>query len=243
MKAKIVSVSGHKGGIGKSTVAINLAAEAVARGLRTLLVDADPQASILTWHASAARVTGQPLPTVVAMGADLHRADQLPQFLPAFDLVVIDGPAKLGDVQRAALWVADLAIFPCGPSAFEAWALGDSLSVLEAARQQRPELDAALLITRSQPRTALGRQAREMLQQTGVPVLKTTLAYRITYQEAAATGKSVSAYAPASEASREVRNLFDEVWERMAPAVAQAPASTVKPKAASKARVKKAVSA
>ena len=43
---KIVSVINYKGGVGKTTVAANIAAELAWRGERVLLIDLDPQASL-----------------------------------------------------------------------------------------------------------------------------------------------------------------------------------------------------
>jgi chromosome partitioning protein len=212
----IVAVTGQKGGVGKSTVAIHLASEALEHGMRVLLVDADPQATVRTW-SSVAAMAGLNRPTVVAMGADLHQPGQLPELAKSFDFVVVDGPAKLDTVQRAMLLIADLALFPCGPSAVDAWALGDVLPTLQEARRIRPELDAAIVVNRVVPGTVYGRQARQNLSTAGLPVLKTVLAQRMTYQEALAAGKSASTYAPSSEASREARNLFNEVFERLSP--------------------------
>lgn len=210
----IVALTGQKGGVGKSTVAVNLAAEAIERGLSVLLVDADPQATARTWGALAAQ-RGGTLPVIVAMGADMHRPDQLPQLAPRFDLVVIDCPARSDDVQRSALMVAHLALMPCGPSSFDAWALAASLATVREARTLRPELDAAVVVTRKQKGTALGEGAREVLAQGGLPLLATELHYRVAYQEAAATGQAPSVYAPRSEAARETRALLDDVLARL----------------------------
>ncbi len=222
----IVALTGQKGGVGKSTVAVNLAAEALGRGMKVLLVDADPQATARTWGSVAAD-QGHSIPTLVAMGTEMHRPDQLAQLAHGYDLVVIDCPARVDAVQRSALLVADLALLPCGPSAPDAWALAASLVTLEEARQFRPHLDAAVVVTRKQKGTALGKGAREVLEQTGLPLLRTELGYRVAYQEAMAAGLSVSAYAPSSEASREARNLLDDVLDRATkPNTAMPPAKT-----------------
>jgi len=85
----IVAVAGQKGGAGKTTVAVNLAAEGIARGLRVLLVDADPQGSARTWVAVAVE-GGHPVPSIATGGATMH-AD-LPARAKGFDLVVVDTP-------------------------------------------------------------------------------------------------------------------------------------------------------
>lgn len=206
----IVALAGQKGGVGKSTIAVALAAEALVRGRSVLLVDADPQGTARTWGEEATQA-GHPSPTVVAMGATMHRPEQLPKVRAGFDLVVVDCPPRAGDVQRSALMVADVAILPCGPSAADAWALASSIELVTEARTLRPELRAGVLLTRVQARTTLGKSAREVLAETGLAVLESELGYRVAYQEALAAGLGVTTYAPHDAAADEVRALLDEL--------------------------------
>ena len=205
-----IALTGQKGGGGKSTVAMSVAAEALARGLRVLLVDADPQGTSRTWGAVALEA-GHPTPTVVGMGADLHKPGQLPALAHGFDLVLVDCPPRHADVQRAALMVADLAILPSGPSANDVWALAESVELVKAAQRIRPELKAVALVTRKVPNTVIGAAAREALAAVGLPLLKTELGFRVAYQEAPAAGLGVCQYAPTSEAADEMRALTSEV--------------------------------
>ncbi len=193
-------------------MALALASEALARGLRVLLVDADAQGTARTWGA-VANEAGNPAPTVVSMGADLHKPGQLPALAPGFDLVVIDCPPRHAEVQRAALMVADLAILPSGPSAHDAWALAESVELVKAAMRVKPELMARGLVTRKVPGTVIGKGAREALEAAGVPLLKAELGFRVAYQEAPAAGLGVAQYATGSEAAAEVRALASEVLE------------------------------
>lgn len=205
-------MAGQKGGAGKSTVAVSLAAEALARGFRVLLVDADPQGTARTWGA-VAHEAGLEAPTVVAMGADLHRPGQLPALAKGFDLAIIDSPPRHTEVQRAALMVGDLALLPSGPSAHDAWALAESVELVKAAQRVRPTLRAAALVTRKVPGTVIGRGAREALEGAGLPLLKAELGFRVAYQEAPAAGRGVAQYEPEGEAAAEVRALTTEVLE------------------------------
>ena len=206
----IVALAGQKGGVGKSTVAVALAAEALARGRSVLLVDADPQGTARTW-GEVATEAGHPSPTVIAMGATMHRPEQLPKVAGGFALVVIDCPPRAGDVQRSALMVADVAILPCGPSAADAWALASSLELVTEAQTLRPELRAAVLLTRVQSRTTLAKGARDVLGESGLPVFASELGYRVAYQEAIAAGLGVAEYARHDAAADEVRGLLDEI--------------------------------
>lgn len=206
----IFAMTGQKGGIGKSTTAICIAAAAMDRGLRVLLVDADPQATVRTW-GEVANEAGHPAPTVVAMGPTMHKPGQLRAIAEGYDLVVIDCPPRHGEIQRSALMIADVAVLPSGPSAADAWALAGSLEVLGEARAMRDELRACIVITRKQGRTALGQGAREVFESSGLPVMQSELGFRVAYQEALAAGKGVTQYAPRDRAASEVRALFDEL--------------------------------
>ncbi len=107
--------------------------------------------------------------------------------------------------------VADVAILPCGPSAADAWALASSLEIVAEASVLRPGLRAGVLITRKQARTTLGKGARDVLMESGLPILEAELGYRVAYQEALAAGLGVTTYAPQDSAADEMRALFDEL--------------------------------
>jgi chromosome partitioning protein len=210
----IIALIGQKGGSGKSTTAINLAAEWVRRGRRVLLVDADRQGTARTWGEVAAQVE-HPSPTVVSMGASMHKPAQLPELAKSYELTVIDCPPNSGEVHRAALMSCDLAVLPCGPSAPDAWALTESLELVQQACGIRPELRAFVLITRKLSRTTLGKGARDILADCGLPVLSSELGYRVAYQEAPGAGLGVTSYAPETPAATEVLALVDELEQRL----------------------------
>jgi chromosome partitioning protein len=205
----IVTLMGQKGGVGKSTAAICLAMAAFERGASTLLVDADPQGTLRTWSEVAAE-NGQPAPTVIAMGPSMHRPGQLDVVAKNYDWTFIDCPPRHGDVQRSALMITDLAILPCGPSASDVWALSTSLELVESAKTVREALQACIVISRRQPRTSLGKDARAVLEKSGLSVLQSELIYRVAYQEALAAGTGVTSRRR-DAAACEVLQLFEEV--------------------------------
>lgn len=206
----IVAIAGQKGGAGKSTTAVCLAMAAIERGYTALLVDADPQGTARTW-GDVATEAGRKAPSVIAMGAQMHKADQLPRIATTFDWVIIDCPPRVANVQRSALMVANVVLLPCGPTAADAWGLAGSLELVGEAQIMRPDLIAAVLLTRVQSRTAIGKGARRVLSDAGSPVLRTELGYRVAYQECLAAGHGVTGYAPKDRSAQEVRDLFNEV--------------------------------
>lgn len=198
-----------KGGAGKSTLAVNLAAEHLRRKRRVLIVDADPQGTARVWSEIAAE-RQQPAPTVIAMGKDMHRPGQLDLVAAAFDTVIVDCPGRDGAVVRAALMVADLVLIPCGASPADAWALQQSLDLIDEARGLRPDLAARVVITRRRA-TNLGKNARSDLVAFGVPLLNVELAERVAYQIAMGEGRGVTTMTGQAEAVREIRQLTDAV--------------------------------
>jgi chromosome partitioning protein len=122
-----IAVVASKDGVGKSSIAIALAGEAVARGRTALLVDADHgQGTALLWSETAG-ATGKPAPTTIAMGAGMHRPDQLPQVAASYDVVLVDTPGRLSDIPRSALMFADVALVVTGPSVADGWALASAI--------------------------------------------------------------------------------------------------------------------
>jgi chromosome partitioning protein len=206
----IVTFTGQKGGAGKSTSAVCLGVAALERGQRVLLVDADPQGTVRTW-GEVATERGRAVPTVVAMGAAMHKPGQLKDVAAGYDLTIIDCPPRHGEIQRSALMIADVAVLPCGPSAADAWALTASLDVVNEAKTVRDELQACVLVTRKQSRTALGKGARKVLESCGLPVLESEIGYRIAFQEAMALGMGITTYAPRDVGTKETFNLLDEL--------------------------------
>lgn len=206
----VVAIAGEKGGAGKSTLAACLADEGMERGLRVLVVDADPQGTLRVWGELGAE-GGHRVPTIVAMGATMHRPEGVPAIAGGFDLVVIDCPPRHGDIQRSAIMAADRVLIPVGPGT-DVLTMGGTLALIEAARVLRPELVAHLVVTRVQPRTAIAASVRRSLEGIDLPRLDTTCAFRVAYQEAVICGRGVTTYEPQGAAAREVRRLFTELF-------------------------------
>jgi chromosome partitioning protein len=206
----ILTLIGQKGGAGKSTIAILVAAELAARR-RVLLVDADPQGTARTWGAVRAERGVDGGPSVVAMAGPLHRPDGVPRLADGFDDVVIDCPPRLADVQRSALAVADVALLPCGASSADTWALAESLRPVFDVVELRPTLRVGIVLNRMRAGTAAGRGARDALADAGVPVLQAALGLRQAYSEAIGAGLGVGAYAPKDAAAGELHALVAEI--------------------------------
>lgn len=203
-----VALCGQKGGAGKTTLAISLAAEWHSRGYRTLLVDLDPQGTATTWGDIAAEV-GATGPTVVGMG-DAVRT-RLPEIAADYDVVVIDCPPRAGKRTVGALMVADLAVLPCAASPADLWALSEALDVVGQAQALRPELDVRIALNQVLVSSTLGRQIEEALAQLEVERMQKIVHHRVEMARSLATGQGVTVARPSSLAAAEIRRWVDEV--------------------------------
>ncbi len=206
--ALIISVAAQKGGVGKSTLSINLASCLHSSGHSVLVVDTDPQGTCQAWATRGASRGLSGPPVVAIEGASLRR--DLPQVAKGFDVVIVDTPPRAGAESVGAMLVADLVVIPVIPGAADVWAIQQTLATLEQARQLRPEIVSTLVLNRAD-RTTLAKMTRQAIDGLGTKVLSTTLGSRVAFGEAVLAGTGVVDFAADSAAASEVRALTKEL--------------------------------
>jgi chromosome partitioning protein len=194
-----IAVICQKGGVGKSTLASNLAAAAHLSGLRTVILDPDPQGSLIDWKRARPRGSRLDGLAVKAVGESLTE----PRFLKltaGYEVAIVDGAPRLNDIARLAAMASDIALIPLRVGGFNWWASEETLDLLDGVDQAR----AALLVPRrplrrvfvlneALERTRLGQSALKALEQLGeeAPV---AVSSRVHYAAAATAGESVLTY-------------------------------------------------
>jgi chromosome partitioning protein len=205
----IIGVLNQKGGVGKTTIAVNIAASLAHTGARVLLIDADPQGSALDWAAARAddplfSVVGFPRPSI-------HK--ELNSLGQGYDHVIIDGPPRVTDLVRSAIMASDIILIPVQPSPYDIWAADEVVKLVEEARIYKETLKSCFVINRKIANTAIGRDVGESLKEYPIPALNATVTQRVVFAEASAQGKAVFEVDADSAATHEIEAVKDELME------------------------------
>jgi chromosome partitioning protein len=182
----IIAFVGNKGGAGKTTLSVNLAA-GLARQAATAVVDADPQGSAYQWS-----VFYESENTIPVYQATNDLEDMVRQLLEDYQYVVVDCPPSVHAPQtKTVLEFGDTAIIPVQPSPVDLWATVHIEEAVTTARQVNPALRALLVINQLEIRTTLSQLVREALSEISLPVAETALRRRAIYRNSALEGKTI----------------------------------------------------
>jgi len=200
----IVAIISQKGGAGKTTLAVHLAAAAQESGLVSLVVDTDPQATASQWAAWR----GDRAPEVIDSPPPRLQAKVEAAAGQGAEFVVIDTPPHADSAARAAVEIADLVLIPCRPSAFDLAAIQTSAKLVQLLR--RP---AYVVFTAGAPNAPrIYAEAGELVEGYGVPPCPLILPDRAAFRRASAEGLTVTEVEPDGRAAEEVRALYE--WTR-----------------------------
>lgn len=200
----IITIGSTKGGVGKSTISCNLAVSIAREGKKVLLVDADIQASSMSFRAVR---KDDDIQAIQITTATLHK--DLNQF--NHDYIIIDAGGRDNTTFRSAIIAADLLIIPCLPSSVDFWAADDAVALLKDARVYK-EISAYFVLNQVITKTKLANEIVEAMKEfeNDVKLLKSRLCARIIYKNAFALGKGVIEMDD-KKATKEINELYSEI--------------------------------
>ena len=199
---QIIAVASQKGGSGKSTIAIHLAALAVAKGRKTLLADMDRHSQTSTeWGKQ--RKNSKPLVAPVPLNKLSEMLSQAKE--KSFDTVILDLPPYVDDVVKLVTEKADITLVPCRPSFADLRTLP---RVLKQIHKPYYVILNACAPGYSGQEGSKTNEARRVLIKNNIPVCPVSISQRVAFTDALNGGEAVNEFEPSSKASFEIEKLL-----------------------------------
>ncbi len=198
---KTISFISQKGGTGKTTLALNIAAEGIRQGYKVVVLDLDPQPSAVAW--SELRQEGTELPVLDTKASRLSAAAEVAR-AQGIDILILDTGGRTDEGAFAAAKVSDLVVVPLQPSAIDLKSMNATRELIERAGNP----PALVVLTRVKPFGTRHDETRAWLETEGYVVTPTLIGDRVTFQDAYAGGMSAPEFDPTGRAAAEVRDLY-----------------------------------
>ncbi len=209
----IISFLNQKGGVGKTTLSIHIAAQLSLSGHKVLLIDSDPQGSGLDWAATREK---DPIFTTISIDKPIiHK--EINSLKKGRDYILIDGPPRVYDVARSAIAASDLVCIPVQPSPYDVWAakeIVDLIKEVSVPLSEFKKISSTFIINRKIHNTAIGRDVVEALKPYETPALDTHICQRISYADSASAGSTVMEDNKDQHAIEEIKKLTKEILKK-----------------------------
>ncbi len=213
----ILTVGNTKGGVGKTTIAINAAIIRAASGQDVLLIDGDEQQTSMMFTELRTAQLGQAGYTAVSLQGSAIRT-QVRQLATKYDDIIIDVGGRDTGSLRAALIVSDMFLIPVLPRSFDIWAVEHVGELVREAREAlNPGLRACIFLNSADAQGHDNDDAVQELHNTnGIELLPVSIGRRKAFPNAAAAGKAVTEQAAKEgrdpKAIQELTELVEAIY-------------------------------
>jgi chromosome partitioning protein len=218
-QALTITILNQKGGVGKSTVAVNIGAE-LSKLYKTIIIDCDGQGSCEDFSNARNKVLADLNDLTVCKktfrngpelnGREIRQA--IKTFKDDYEIVILDSPGNRDNVVlgKALASVANLVIIPVTPGYFDSYSTDSSLVDIDEVMAVNELIEARVLLNRRDGRTNLTKEMSDFIKKGKLLPMKSTLGNRTIYGYSGA-GLSVVEMDHRSEAAAEVNALVEEI--------------------------------
>lgn len=214
----LLLVANEKGGVGKTTIAVNIAAMCALAGKETLLVDTDAQQSTASW--SAVRHENEITPRLACMTKTGKVGYDLAMMKDKFEVIVVDAGGRDSVEMRQAMAVCDKAIIPIKPSQFDVWSLTRMTQLIRDVKERTEQPVNAFGFVNaasSNPNVRETAEVKEVLKdyEEFFPTMDSVITERIAFRKAARDGLGVvelSRDLADPKANLEMMALYQEIF-------------------------------
>lgn len=210
----IIVVGNQKGGVGKSTLTVNLAVTWQQAGKSVVIVEADPSVfTVSTWADDREEASLPPILTVKKTGKLKEALRNLDQ---QYEVVLVDLPGKDSPEMRSALLAADLFLIPSQPTQADIDATINLAPIVEAVGEYNEEMKTAVVINRltTHARSTELADATEALGQAFETIFPQAVYDRKAFRSSLSEGKSVVEGAD-EKAAAEIQNLVRNIEKEL----------------------------
>src|ERR1019366_8889161 len=192
---KIITLAHQKGGVGKSTLAANLAAS-FKSNVRTAIMDVDPQGTITQLSK-------------IYKGIDILPYSENISSLE-YDVIFIDTPPYLSDNLLKILEISDLVIIPTKAGIADLLAIRSTISVVEKSQKRNPKLKAVVVLNMVKYATTLTEDVRKQIAELDITLLKAQISDRVNFTRSIALSSAIYGIGDL-KAEKEIDNLTKEI--------------------------------
>jgi chromosome partitioning protein len=184
-----IGVSNLKGGVGKTTIAQNLAVCFAHMGYKVCIVDTDTNQNSLAWSG----VRDESLPGILVVGATDSKAlnktvDKLDR---DHEIVIIDGTPSLSEMTTRIILSSDILLIPILPSGHDFRAMTQFVERYEQAKEFKAEIPAYFILNQFSENLNVHQDMKNMLTQFELGIMETTVNKRVSYVRTGIEGKGV----------------------------------------------------